>query len=584
MMRGFQILILLFFSQLATFGQAPEPINVDKVNERIERKRAIIRNLQKGPRSDSTLRELAKTILSTSWEYMAIGNYDSSIAIGYRAMAIAEEHQFIELLPEIYHNLGTGLQDVNQYTKTKEFIEKYNALPKEIQNIFPKFRMVEISYIEHVYGQDSSRVRLKEFVDKALAEGDTIPNLNIIRNYSMVFFNLDRSETGDSILNIIWKYRFQDERHLIPTYYSLKGAFLADLGEPELGLLYLDTAMEIAVDQRIPDELEEIYELKIWIHSLLGNWQAAYKDLKAYKEFSDSVFGFNQVELIENLNTKYETEKKERMIKDQEDELQRASLIRNLLFVFIFVILAFALLLIRNYNQKKRLVEQQLELSHRKVDDLIRDQRIRSIEAMMKGQEEERQRLARDLHDRLGGMLSTVKLQFSGFGDRNGTTEDQGFVKAVHMLDEASREVRRISHDLASGTLENMGLVSTLEQLQETIENSGRINMELNVFGLDDRLEPSLELELYRIIQELVSNTLKHANARNISLSLTANDGVLNLIFEDDGKGFDYNKVKEKKGLGLSNIPMRVEKMNGTFTVDSSSGNGATFIIDVPLV
>ncbi|MDX5404870.1 MAG: hypothetical protein LPK28_05135, partial [Bacteroidota bacterium] len=309
MMRGFQILILLFFSQLATFGQAPEPINVDKVNERIERKRAIIRNLQKGPRSDSTLRELAKTILSTSWEYMAIGNYDSSIAIGYRAMAIAEEHQFIELLPEIYHNLGTGLQDVNQYTKTKEFIEKYNALPKEIQNIFPKFRMVEISYIEHVYGQDSSRVRLKEFVDKALAEGDTIPNLNIIRNYSMVFFNLDRSETGDSILNIIWKYRFQDERHLIPTYYSLKGAFLADLGEPELGLLYLDTAMEIAVDQRIPDELEEIYELKIWIHSLLGNWQAAYKDLKAYKEFSDSVFGFNQVELIENLNTKYETEK-----------------------------------------------------------------------------------------------------------------------------------------------------------------------------------------------------------------------------------------------------------------------------------
>ncbi len=154
--------------------------------------------------------------------------------------------------------------------------------------------------------------------------------------------------------------------------------------------------------------------------------------------------------------------------------------------------------------------------------------------------------------------------------------------KATTILDEACDEVRKISHDLASGELVKFGLVAALNQLAKTIEDSGQINIKTLAFGMDNRLESATEIALYRIVQELLSNILKHSRATQVTIQLNKAGNNLNIVVEDNGTGFDPSAVLANSGLGLKNVETRVHKLNGNIHIDSGKGRGTTTIIDIP--
>ncbi|RYD86549.1 MAG: sensor histidine kinase, partial [Sphingobacteriales bacterium] len=236
---------------------------------------------------------------------------------------------------------------------------------------------------------------------------------------------------------------------------------------------------------------------------------------------------------------------------------------------------------IRNMRQRQKaialLAAKNEELNRNRIQELLRDQELVSIHSMLQGQETERKRIAQDLHDRLGSLLATVKLHF-----QMAKTDEQREL-ASSLMDEACQEVRQIAHNMVSGVLMKFGLVAALNDLSNAITSSGKVHMQTIAHGLNSRLPGNSEIEIYRIVQELVSNALKHAGAKEITVLLNKTGPTLNLIVEDDGKGFMPAKAKNKGGMGLKGVQSRVQQLQGELSIDSSPGRGTTVLIEIPV-
>lgn len=306
----------------------------------------------------------------------------------------------------------------------------------------------------------------------------------------------------------------------------------------------------------------------------------------------DSIFDLEKEEIINDLLVEYETQKKESEINRQNEQIklvEAKSKSRKLVIISLIIIIAFiiviTLFLIKVSRDKNKLMLKEVEIKNQEINKLLKEQELKSYASMLEGQDKERQRVASDLHDRLGGILSTVKAYFQTIDDKISSLEDKTvsqYNKASELLSEAVDEVRNISHDLHSGVLKNFGLLVAINDLKDTIELTGKLNVELYISGDRKEMSASTEIDIYRLIQELFSNTMKHAEADKVTIQISFMDNSINIIFEDDGVGFDMSNVK--KGIGLKNIEARATKMSGDVNIDSRLGRGTIVIIDIPIL
>ncbi len=240
-----------------------------------------------------------------------------------------------------------------------------------------------------------------------------------------------------------------------------------------------------------------------------------------------------------------------------------------------------AFLLFKNTKRKQKLAEQDKEIESQKLAAVLKEQELTAIDAMIAGQEKERQRIANDLHDDLGGLMATVKLHFNALKDNQSTDL---FEKTNLLIEEAYQKVRTIAHAKNSGVIAKQGLLKSINEMAEKISDTNTITIEVVDHGLENRLENSLELTIFRIIQELITNIIKHANASEATIHITNHDDSLNIMVEDNGKGFNPTQItKTKKGMGISNIDKRIEHLDGKMTIESEHNKGTTVIIDIPL-
>jgi signal transduction histidine kinase len=217
-------------------------------------------------------------------------------------------------------------------------------------------------------------------------------------------------------------------------------------------------------------------------------------------------------------------------------------------------------------------------LKDSEIKNLIQNSELRSKSAMAEGQENERQRISRELHDRVGSMLSLAKLNLSACDDGENPVIQQN----IELLNQTYQEVRNISHNLYSGVVKNLGLKVALFDLKKTIESHNTI--QFNLFFYDENLSFSKETEevVYRVMQELITNVLKHAHASCLDIQVnSAEDGMVLITVEDDGKGFDPQQNSE--GIGLANIRYRLSLIGGSVEINSSPGRGACFLLNVPI-
>jgi signal transduction histidine kinase/predicted ATPase len=231
-----------------------------------------------------------------------------------------------------------------------------------------------------------------------------------------------------------------------------------------------------------------------------------------------------------------------------------------------------------NEDIRKEMTEKE------RLSTLIEAQKDAHLKALMQAQDNERKRIASDLHDSLGSLLSSVRLRFNGLQQEffQKVPEKAGrFNDSLKLLDEAIDELRQISHDMVPVSLSRFGLRSALQSFVAQVNTSGQLDVDLQILGLESRLPEEIEVRVYRICQELVQNVFKHARATRLRIQIILHNDSLNMTVEDNGIGLTKDSLS--RGLGFSTIQSTVDLFKGTFDIESQPGKGCLVVIDLPI-
>lgn len=215
-------------------------------------------------------------------------------------------------------------------------------------------------------------------------------------------------------------------------------------------------------------------------------------------------------------------------------------------------------------------------LKNEEIANIKTEQELKELNAMMHGQEEERNRIASDLHDRLGARLSSIKLLFQS------SNLPMAAEKVLENINEAIKETREISHNLSTDLLSRFGLETAIKDTVRTINDAERIKAELAIYGLQKKLPSELERNIYHVVLELINNTIKHAKANNINLQISQAENEINVFYEDDGIGFDVQNIVDS-GMGMRSIYARINTINGAVYFNSKPGEGINVVISIPV-
>lgn len=217
--------------------------------------------------------------------------------------------------------------------------------------------------------------------------------------------------------------------------------------------------------------------------------------------------------------------------------------------------------------------------AYAEIEKLMHKQELQSAYSLIEGQEQERQRIAGELHDNIGGLLATLKIYSDLTLEKSELSDMQRLNNKINTICEnLSMEVRKLSHELDLRTLSGFGFKVAVQQLCEAINTSGKLRV-TSIIDIQKPINENVSLNLYRIIQELFTNTLKHAAASHSRIEISQIENEITLIYEDDGKGFEAVN-NSLNGMGLKNVNSRVNIINGKLTIDSGN-KGTTFIIEL---
>jgi signal transduction histidine kinase len=240
------------------------------------------------------------------------------------------------------------------------------------------------------------------------------------------------------------------------------------------------------------------------------------------------------------------------------------------------------ILFLRSYRQKQKLAKQENEIQKHKIKELENEKMLLATQSVLQGEETERKRLARDLHDGLGGLLSGAKIAFNNMkGNVMLDSENVGvFNHALGLLDTSITELRRVAHNMMPEALIKLGLQNALSDFCFELNKANPINIAFQFYGHFERIDANLEINAYRIIQELVNNAIKHSKAKELTVQMIQEKERLCFIVQDNGIGFDITLLDPTKGVGLTSVKSRVDSFNGQMEIHSEPNNGTEITVE----
>lgn len=308
----------------------------------------------------------------------------------------------------------------------------------------------------------------------------------------------------------------------------------------------------------------------------LGNTNKSLQYLKEYVAVHDTLTQQNNRQLVYDLETKYKVQQKEAQIEFQQAQIRQKNMLNYLLAGVVTSVLIISFVMYYAYKQRRSLQEQRIK-------ELEQERQLLSSQAVIKGQEEERGRLAKDLHDGLGGILSGVKFTLTNMKSNVILDADSAlmFERSLDMLDHSITELRRVAHNMMPEVLVKFGLSEALKSYCESIRESGIYKMDFQSIGMEDRLASQTEIFIYRIVQELLNNIAKHAQASHVLVQIAKQDREVNITVEDDGKGFDPYILEKSTGSGWANIKSRIDYLRGKIDIQSAKDQGTSVHITI---
>jgi len=484
----------------------------------------------------------AHTLNLLQYLYHSMHQYRKGVNAGLEAVSIFEKSQDKTHLQQTYNNLGLNYIQLLKYDSAKYFLNKAGILASELNDnqvlITTNLNYALIALKQ--YKVDS----LKVYLDKAM---------NLSRTYN----------AGE----------YKGLAYYGEAYYYL---FKKDYTKAKL---MVDSAILLVDKYNMRDVKQKIYAVQSALYYAMRDSKMGYYYFDQYELLNDSVRNESIIKNTISIEKKYETPKKEAQIRLQQSQLKQKSLLNYFLIGSAIALLAILGLSFRNYRSRQKLQQAR-------IDELETEKQLTATEAVLKGEEQERTRLAKDLHDGLGGMLSGIKYSLSNMKGNLIMTPDnaQAFERSIDMLDSSIKEMRRVAHNMMPEILVRYGLDTALKDFCNEIDRSGVIRTSYQSIGMDKvELEQTASVTIYRIVQELVNNVIKHARAKTalVQLHYSGQEKLLAVTVEDDGKGFDAVMLERSDGIGWSNIRNRVEFLKGKIDIKSAPGKGTSVLIEI---
>ncbi len=334
---------------------------------------------------------------------------------------------------------------------------------------------------------------------------------------------------------------------------------------------------------------KEVLDIQRRTFAATGDYQNAYAVMTQLDAVTGQIQAQQQQRINKELEVQYETLQKEKAITSLEEdqifktaELERQKTIKYAFLIGFLIVLIPVLALLYVYYQKiqtqSELVKKQNVINEQKVIALKQQQELNLIKAAIEGQDEERKRIAQELHDSIGGNLAGIKLQFASM---NGDSEK--LKSLTGQIDETYQLVRDISHTLIPKNFQQNAFTDLIKKYLKSISGTGEIVVGFHPHPEKEinQIDEKQQMEIYKIIQELMTNTLKHAKASSAEIHLSLIEKELSVLFEDNGIGFNVETNNE--GIGLQNIKNRVQELNGTLHIDATVNRGTVVSISIPI-
>jgi two-component system NarL family sensor kinase len=483
-------------------------------------------------------KNLSKVLNNIGIVYRTQGKRDRAEEIYKESLAIKQVLKDTIGMAASYQNLAAVLSTSDREVETIDYLNKAltiyekNGMASDAAACYSLLGQIYVNF-DKLKEAKSASLRAKAFYDKNISAANS-----------------------SNVYRILGSIAFLEKKFAESESYFLESA---------------KWARQFGQQDRLWDILNELSKTQ----AQLGKGAAAYTTLREAFSIRDTVVEQNRLSLMEEMQTKFDVTQKDSELKINQLSLQQRTLERNwfiagaCLLGLLSVVIFFGLR--SRIQANKKIAAQESALQRQQIVQLEQETKLTALSAMIEGQEKERSRIAADLHDGLGGLLTSVKSHFNALQKPAGTS--QLLSKTNQLLDDACGEVRRISHNMMPRALTLSGLPGALEDLAQDLEKQG-VRCQLEIHGMDTPLEPTTSVTLYRIIQELTNNVVKHAQADHLLLQLIRREDTLTIIAEDNGKGFDVQQAKMKKGLGLSSIESRVKFLQGTIEWDSVLGEG----------
>ena len=524
------------------------------------------------------------------WEanvYMDIANlwmnqnhFNEAVEYYLKSIALMEKLGLGKELVAPYSNIANLFGKMEEYKQQELYAVKAVSAAKKYgtrTNIHMAYMMLAYSF-----SLREENEMARKFLDSTRAYVDDIQNIDILFTHyaisAQVFKKLNQLDSAFYFLQQAFeaseKYNYpygkaESQLQLGAIAFLQKKYLLAEQ--------YLLAGIKEAITLNDYSSLDEGYKYLSDIYAATGRHQLAYEYYVKYKDMHDSAVNMQSKAFATELEKKYETGKKDNQLLLQQAEIQRKNIFNYVLIGGVLMVLIVTSLSFRNYQQKRKLQEQR-------ISELEAREKLTATEAVIKGEEQERSRLAKDLHDGLGGMLSGIKYSFNSMkGNLILTPENnQAFERSMDMLDSSIKEMRRVAHNMMPEALVKFGLDTALKDFCNDVNQSGALQVNYQSIGLEQQaIEQTTAITIYRIVQELVNNTMKHAAATSAIVQVSRSNGTISVTVEDDGKGFDTSVLQRPLGIGWSNIQSRVEYLNGKLDVQSEPGKGTSVHIEL---
>lgn len=509
--------------------------------------------------------------------YYFKGNYTEAAKYYYESISLLENTNQLRNLALAYNELA------KLYRKTR-ILDRALANYDKALNLFTTLKdSAGISMIQNESGVvfeykndlNEAIARYSRSYDIALAMKDNIGVSYALSNLASVYTIQKKYTKAESLL----KEALELRRHLSDSLalclmYSEVGANYFSQKKHSNALLFLDSSNLIAISINYPEIQAHNYKMLSDISKESGDFQLAFNFLERRTNLHDSLIDVSKLKQIEELNNKYENLKKEKVIQQQQFEINK----RNYWIIAVIIFLILASIAAFSFYKKTQLKQKAT------IQQAIFFQQEIATKAILEAEENERQRIAKDLHDGIGQMMSVAKMNLSALETNlqfANEKQQNSYGTIIKLVDESCREVRNVSHNMMPNALLNNNLAEALRTFSNQLDHP-ELNIQLYTQGLDNKMNGNMETILYRVIQECVNNVIKHAEASVLDISVIKDEDGISATIEDNGAGFDSSGEVLVEGIGLKNIRSRILFLKGTVEFVSSPGAGTLVSLHIP--